>query len=199
MNVPSYKSLRGLLLGGVLSRRSSKSSPLDVCVFGLSVPDRLINFPVSGDFHRFSSSFSPIVFISGVVSGILKVFHRDAPLSGILLSISHFGSSRVWCVDQLLVLVNFKVPIGSSRSSSFGIIVYSKINFPDVGALSNLLVCWINVSIKTAAPHLVSIRGYLYTNIIKSLFIISIIPPVIFFSSLRATKTYLNNATVLLV
>ena len=105
-------------------------------------------------------------------------------------------------MDQLLALVNFGVSISSSRSFSFGIIVYSKINSansPKVGALSNLLVCWINVSTKIAASHSVNVRGYLYTNVVKSLFIISIILPVSSFSSLRATKTCLNNATVLLV
>ena len=80
--------------------------------------------------------------------------------------------------------------------------VYTEINSansPEVGALSNLLVYWINVLIKIAAPHSVSVRGYLYTNVVKSSFIISIIPSVSSFSSLRVTKTCLNNATVLLV
>ncbi len=104
----------------------------------------LINFPVFEGFQGFSSSFSPIAFISGVVSGILKVFQGDVSLSGMLLSISSFDSSGVLCVNQLLALVNFRVPISSSRSSSFGIMVYNEINSansPDVGALSNLLVC----------------------------------------------------------
>ena len=80
--------------------------------------------------------------------------------------------------------------------------VYSEINSansPEVGALSNLLVRWINVPIKIAAPCSVTVRGYLYTNVVKSSFIISIIPPVSSFSFLRAAKTCLNNVTVLLV
>src|SRR6266498_4590200 len=105
-------------------------------------------------------------------------------------------------MDQLLVLVNFEIPISSLRYSSFGIIVYSEINpanSSEVGALSNLLVCWINVLTKIAASHSVSVGGYLYTNVIKSSFIISIIPLVSSFSSLRTIKTCLNNATVLLI
>ena len=74
LDVPSYKFLRGLSLEGTLLRRFSKSSPLGVCDSVLGVPGGLINFPVSGGFQGFSSSFSPIAFISGVVSGILKVF-----------------------------------------------------------------------------------------------------------------------------
>ncbi len=80
--------------------------------------------------------------------------------------------------------------------------VYSEINSansPEVGALSNLLVCWTNVSIKIAAPRSVNVGGYLYTNVVKSSFIILTIPPVSSFSSLNATKICLNNATVLLV
>ncbi len=141
---------------------------------------------VSGGFQGFSFSFSPIMFIPGVVSGILKVFQGDVPLSGVLLSIGCFSGSGVLCVNQLLALVNFGIPIDSSRSFFFGIMVYIEIssaNSPDVGALSNPPVCWINVLIKIAAPHSVNVRGYLYTNIVKSSFIISIIPPVSFFSS----------------
>ena len=59
------------------------------------VPRGLINLPVSGGFHGFSSSFSPIAFIPGVVSGILKVFQRDVPLSGVPLSIGCFDDSEV--------------------------------------------------------------------------------------------------------
>ena len=133
---------------------------------------------------------------------MLKVFQEDVPLSGVPLSISCFDGSGVLCVDQLLALINFEVPIGCSRSSSFGIIVNWKINeanSPDVGALSNPSVCWINVPIKIAAPRSVNVEGALYTRVVKSSFIISITPPVISFSSLRVTKTCLNNATVLLV
>ncbi len=59
------------------------------------VPKGLINFPVSGGFQGFSSSFSPIAFISGIVSGILKVFQGDVPLFDILLLIGCFGSSGI--------------------------------------------------------------------------------------------------------
>ncbi len=140
------------------------SSSLEVCDSVLGVPGGLINFPVFEGFQGFFFSFNPIAFILGVVSGILKVFQEDVPLSGVLLTISSFNSSEVLCVAQLLALVNFGVPIGSSRSSSFSIIVYSEINSansPEVGALSNPLVFWINVLIKIAAPLSVNVRGYL--------------------------------------
>ncbi len=110
----------------------------------MGVPGGLINFPVSGSFQGFSSSFNPKAFIPGVVSEILKVFQGDVPLSDIPLSIGCFGSSGVLCVNQLLALTNFGVPIGSSRSLSFGIIVNWEINAansPEVGALSNPSVC----------------------------------------------------------
>ena len=72
------------------------------------------------------------------------MFQGDVPLSGIPLSIGCFGGSGVLCVDQLLALVNFGVSISSSRSFSFGTMVYSEINLansPEVGALSNPSVC----------------------------------------------------------
>ncbi len=78
--------------------------------------------PVSGGFQGFSS-FNPIAFIPGVVSEILKVFQGDVSLSDVSLLIGCFSSSGVLCVDQLLVLTNFGVPMGSSKSSFFGIIV----------------------------------------------------------------------------
>ncbi len=105
-------------------------------------------------------------------------------------------------MDQLLALVNFRVPTGSSRSSSFSTMVYNEINSansPEVGVLSNPSVCWINVLIKIAAPRSINVGGYLYTNVIKSLLIISKIPSVSSLSSLRLAKTCLNSATVLLV
>src|SRR6266498_2545918 len=202
LEVPSNKFVRGFSGGGSFLKKSSKSSPLGICDSVLGVPEGLINFSVSGGFQGFFSSFSLIAFIPGVVSGILKVFQGDVPLSGIPLSIGCFGSFGVLCVDQLLTLTNFGVPISSSRSSFFGITVYCDINAansPEVGALSNPLVCWINVSIKIAAPRSVNVGGYLYTNVVKSSFIISIIPPVSSLSSLRFANTCLNNATVLLV
>ena len=69
----------------------------------------------------------------------------------------------------------------------------------DDGALSKLLVFWINVLIKIAAPHSVTVEGALYTRVVKSSFIISRIPSVRPFSSLIAVIVYLNNATILLV
>jgi len=62
----------------------------------LGVPGGLINLPVSGGFQGFSSSFNPIAFIPGVVSGILKVFQGDVPLSGVPLLIGCLGGSGVW-------------------------------------------------------------------------------------------------------
>ncbi len=103
---------------------------------------------------------------------------------------------------QLLALTNFRVPSGSLRSFSLDTIVYTEINSatsPDEGALSNLLVFWINVLIKIAAPHSVTVRDALYTKVVNNSFIISRIPSVRPFSSFRATKTCLNNTTVLLV
>ncbi len=144
LDVPEYKSNRGFSGRGRFLSRSSISSPLGVCDSVLGVPGGLINLPVSGGFQGFSSSFNPIAFIPDVISGILKVFQGDVPLSGVPLSISRFGSSGVLCVDQLLAVLNLGVPIGSLRSSSVGIIVNWKINAtnsPEVGALSNPSVC----------------------------------------------------------
>ncbi len=101
---------------------------------------------------------------------------------------------------HLLALINFRVPMGSLRLSSFGIIVYTEINLatsPTVGALINPSVFWINVLIKTATPLSVTVRGTLYMKIVKSLFIISMIPLVRPFSSFIVAIICLNNATVL--
>ena len=137
-------SLKGFSGRGWLLRRSSRSSPLEVCDSVLGVPVKLINLPVSGSFQGFSSSFNPKAFIPGVFSGILKVFQGDVPLSGVVFSISCLDSSGVLCVSQLLALINFGVPIGSFNSSSLGITVNCEIkaaNSPEVGALSNPSVC----------------------------------------------------------
>src|SRR6266540_3236388 len=145
LDVPMNGSFSGLSGGGQSLRRSSNSSPLGVCDSVLGVPGGLINFSVSGGFQGFSSSsFNPIAFIPGVVSGILKVFQGDVPLSGIPLSIGYLGGLGVLCVDQSFAFINFGVPIDCLRSSSFGIIVNWEINAansPDVGALSNPSVC----------------------------------------------------------
>src|SRR6266540_2977466 len=95
LDVPSYRSFRSLSDGGWFLRRSSSSSSLGVCDSVLRVPEGLINLPVSGSFQGFSSSFNPIAFIPGVVSGILKVFQEDVLLSGVPLSISCYNSSEV--------------------------------------------------------------------------------------------------------
>src|SRR6266540_1264608 len=202
LDVPMNGSFSGLSGGGQSLRRSSNSSPLGVCDSVLGVPGGLINLPVSGGFQGFSFSFSPIAFIPGAVSGILNVFQGDVPLSGIPLSIGCFGNSGVLCVDQLLALINFGVPIDSLRSSSFGTIVNWEINAAnssEVEALSNPSVCWINVPIKIAALRSVNVGWALYTNVVKSSLIISIIPPVSSLSSLRLAKTCLNSVTILLV
>ncbi len=135
-----------------LSRSSSKGIPWDVFLIEVivvnvlvsGVSEGFINFPVSGGFQGFSSSFNPIAFIPGIVSEISKVFQGDVSLSDILLTIDSFTGSGVLCVNQLLAFVNFRIPISSSRFSSFGIMVYNEINSansPEVGALSNPLVC----------------------------------------------------------
>jgi len=77
------------------------------------------------------------------------------------------------------------------RSSSFGIIIYTEINSATSSAISVLInpsVFWISVPIKIAAPRLVTVRGALYTKVVKSSFIISIIPPVRPFSSFIAVS-----------
>ncbi len=104
LEVPSYGFLRGLSLGGTLSKRFSKGIPEgfffnSIAVVNVSVSGvlgGLISFPVSESFQGFSSSlFNPIAFIPDVVSEILKVFQGDIPLSGVLLSIGYFGGSEV--------------------------------------------------------------------------------------------------------
>src|SRR6266498_1778461 len=96
------------------------------------------------DFQRLSSfSFNLIKFILDISSEMLKVFQKNIPLSSILLLLTLFIASGVAFIIQLLALVNFGVSAGSLRSSSFGIIVYNKINSaisPKEGILSNLLV-----------------------------------------------------------
>ncbi len=80
--------------------------------------------------------------------------------------------------------------------------VYIEINSatsPDEGTLSKPLVFWTNVLMKIAAPPLVIVRGALYTKVVRSSFIISMIPPVRPFFSFRATNTCLNSVTVLVV
>ncbi len=95
LEVPSNNSDRGFFGGNSFLKRSSISSPLGVWDSVLGVPGGLINLPISGGFQGFFSSFSPMALISGVVSGILKVFQGDVPLSGVVFSISRFGSSGV--------------------------------------------------------------------------------------------------------
>ncbi len=111
-------------------------------------------------------------------------------------------SSEIIADAQLLALTNFGIPSDSLRSFSLGIIVYTEINSTtsfDEGTLSNLLVFWINVLIKIFASHSVTVGGALYTKVVNNSFIISRIPLVRPFSSFKVTKTYLNNATILLV
>ncbi len=156
--------------------------------------------PVIEGVHGLFSSFKDKKFNPEVFSEISKVFQGNVLLSGVLLVSSVSVSLGVDVDAQLLALVNFEIPISSLRSSSFGIIVYTKINSttsPDVDALINPSVFWISVSIKIAAPRSVTVRGALYTKVVKSSFIILMIPLVKPFSSLIVAITYLNNATVL--
>ena len=154
-------------------------------------------------FQEFSfSSCNPIAFISDVVSEIFKVFQGDVLLSDILLELCLLDGSGVVTDGQLLALINFRIPFSFWKSSSFSIIIYTEINSatsPDEGALSNLLIFWINVPIKIATLCLITVRGALYTRVVNNSFIISRIPPVRPFSSCKMTKTCLNNTTVLLV
>ncbi len=120
-------------------------------------------------------------------------------LSKVLLIVI-FSCSGISRGAQFLALTNFEVPTSFFKSPSLGTIVYSKINSavsPNESALSNPFVLWINVSIKIAAPHSDTVEHALYSKIIKSSFIISIIPLIRFFSSFIAAITCLNNATVL--
>jgi len=150
----------------------------------------------------FSSSFKDKKFNPGVFSGIPKVFQEDVPLSDVLLVSSVWVGLEVDIDAQLLALVNFGVSSDSWRSSSFRMIVYTEINsatFPNESALSKLLVFWINILMKIAAPCSITIRDALYAKVVNSLFIISIISSVSPFSSFRVANICLNNATVLLV
>ncbi len=148
--------------------------------------------PVIGGVHGLFSSFKDKKFNPGVFSEIPKVFQEDVLLSGVLLVSSVSVGLGVDVDIQLLALVNFGVPISSLRSSFFGIIVYTEINsatFPDIGALINPSVFWISVSIKIAASRSITVRGALYTKVVKSSFIISMIPLVRPFSSLIVAIT----------
>jgi len=134
VEIPPYRLLNSL------SRRSSIFSPLGVFDSVLGVSEGLINLPVIGDVHRFFFSFKDKKFNLEVFLEIPKVFQEDVPLSGILL-VSPISVSLGIDVDtQLLALVNFRIPISSLRSLSFGIILYTEINSttsPAVGALIN--------------------------------------------------------------
>ncbi len=86
--------------------------------------------------------------------------------------------------------------------SSFGIIIYTDINSatsPDESTLSNPLVFYIKVLRKIAAPRSVIIESALYTNVVNSSFIISIISLVKPFSFFIATITCFNNTVILTV
>ncbi len=83
---------------------SSRFSPISVFFGGVTivniqmsgVPGRLINFPISEGIQGLDSSwFKDKKFNPGVVLEILKVFHEEVPLSGILLSTGYLNSSRV--------------------------------------------------------------------------------------------------------
>jgi len=158
--------------------------------------------PIIGSVYGFFFSFKDKKFNSRVFLEIPKVFQEDVSLLGVLLVSPVLVNLRVDVDAQLLALVNFGVSISSLRSSSFGIIVYTEINLatsPVVDALINPSVFWINVSIKIAASRSVIVEGALYTRVVKSSFIISMISSVKPFSSFIVAITCLNNATVLLV
>src|SRR6266542_830369 len=132
---------------------------------------------------------------------IPRVFQGDVSLSGVLLLIT-IGFLEVIGDIQPLALVNFRIPLGSLRSFSSGNIVYTITNLPTspiVGARSNSFIFWIKVSINITTPHSDIFGGSLYTRVIKSSLIISVIPPERYPSSFRFAITYLNNATVLAV
>jgi len=108
------------------------------------VPKGLINLPVTeGVYRLLFFSFKDKKFNPNVFFRIPKVFQGDVPLLGILLELSLLVSSDVVADGQLLALMNFRVSSSSLRSSSFGTIVYTKINSatsPDEDALLNPLV-----------------------------------------------------------
>ncbi len=197
LEVPSYRFLRGLsvfYLGGVF---------LVVNISVSRVLRGLINLLVTGSIQGlFSSLFNDKKFNPDIFSEILRVFQEDVSLSGVLLISDLLVGWGVVFGTQSLAFLNFRISFSSWRSSFFSIIIYTEINSatsPDEGALSNLLVFWINVLIKIATSHSVTVRGTLYTKVVNNLFIISRILSVRPFSSFRVIKTYLNNATVLLV
>ncbi len=98
--------------------------------------------------------------------------------------------------------MNFEVLAGFFRSSLSGITVYIDINSttsPDVNALSNLFVYWSNMSISIVVPCSGTSGSTLYTNVVKSLFIISVVAPERCFSSFNTAIICLNNITVLAV
>jgi len=167
----------------------------------LGVPRELINFSFRGFQGLLSSLFSPIKFTSRVSLGIPSVFQGDVPLLGVLLSVI-FDFLEVIGGIQSLALVNFRVSFDSLKSSFFGNMVYIEINLatsPDESALSNPFIFWISIPIKITAPHSDTIRGILYTKVVKSSFIISTIPSVRLFSSFNITKTYFSNTIILVV
>ena len=110
----------------------------------LGVSGGLINLPIIRGVQGLLFSFKDKKFNPRVFLGISKVFQGDVPLSGVFLLVFSVSVSLGVDVEpQLLALVNFGIPIGSWRSSSFGIIVYTEINSatsPAIGALSKPLV-----------------------------------------------------------
>jgi len=134
------------------------------------------------------------------LSDISRVFQRNVSLSEVLFIIIFLDSSGVLLNIQLLALANFGVPCDSFKSLWSGITVYIEVSLavsPDVDVLSNPFVLWINVSMKITAPHSDTVRDALYIKIVKSSFIISIIPLMSCFSSFRMANTCLNNAMIL--
>ncbi len=103
---------------------------------------------------------------------------------------------------QSFTLKNFEIPLGSLKSFPSDNIVYIEINFtisPNEGALSNLLVFWINIPINIAASCSNILGSIRYTKVIKSLLIISVTLSEIYFSSFNVTNTCFNNTTILAV
>ena len=103
---------------------------------------------------------------------------------------------------QFFALENFRFPLGFLKSFPSGNIVYIEIN-SDISlnedALLNSFVFWIKISINIIASHSDMPKGILYTRVVKSSLIISVISLERHFFSFITANTCFSNTTVLAV
>ncbi len=98
--------------------------------------------------------------------------------------------------------MNFEVSFSFFKSHPFSNIVYTKISLAtllDEGALSNPFIFWISVLIKIAAHCSDISKGTLYTKVVKSSLIISVVSPKRHPFSFMIATTCLSNITVLAI